>query len=379
MHGFMYGITIDSDECLCFVCLISITQIAEFRPRWPVVNKRAPNQSAFKLIFQALKFCIYEEEKDWSHSSPNTQSPRNLLTLSTAASTVTSFTMSLIDTKELSVLQADAEAHLEWATVRLWECLLREKFFARLPWVMSSQQPPTKAHDDRRRIDILVEMFNESGKITTLLVIEAKQARAPIKDIDSVEQQAYNAALAYSSSLRSPRPVWAMTVTGTLARIWIYEVDCHYLTAFYPTGDGLSDVTEYCDITTHGLEFQTKMEYIKANPEPPADALDHASPSASQDVPLITAQQNPNPRRDLLAGAKWSRNMPALAFGKWEEIVLLDYSVLHPDKFMARIKGSGQQIALDQALWTRHTKEMDHQTRDLVVKSTSTSVYYIVL
>jgi hypothetical protein len=142
--------------------------------------------------------------------------------------------MSIINDAGTALLWADAQSKPEWATTKLWQYIFRTRVFSGDDWAISSQQPPTDAAGDLRRVGFIVEHVNEqSGNGTRILFIEAKAGTASSTSLEDVEYQTFKACGAYLHSVEKQR-VYAMTCFGGNARLWIYERGHDSFTPFVP-------------------------------------------------------------------------------------------------------------------------------------------------
>ncbi|KAH7113471.1 hypothetical protein B0J13DRAFT_460833 [Dactylonectria estremocensis] len=160
--------------------------------------------------------------------------------------------MESIDTPQMRKLWNDVQEKPEWATTRFWE------------YVFKQYRPPTDDDDDLRRVDLVVENFDDNGNSTTLLFMEAKRANATRDQIEDVEYQAFTACCAHLFSTAKPT-IWAMTCVGSKARLWAYRLKDNYITPFWPPGDGLSAMSEYAEFSTDIIQ---QLKFIKNNPIP---------------------------------------------------------------------------------------------------------------
>ncbi|KAH8166891.1 hypothetical protein CIB48_g1330 [Xylaria polymorpha] len=119
---------------------------------------------------------------------------------------------------EHAALWNEAQQQPEWATTQLWEHIFNRIVFNTHPWIVSSQQPPTRQDGDLRRVNLVVKRVT-SGITLTLLFMEAKRGYASPSDVALVEMQAYTAACAYAVEMNSVNPIWAMTCVGSQARL----------------------------------------------------------------------------------------------------------------------------------------------------------------
>ncbi|KAI0512703.1 hypothetical protein F5B22DRAFT_302782 [Xylaria bambusicola] len=185
--------------------------------------------------------------------------------------------MSIINTETLTALWNEAQQQPEWATTQLWEHIFNRIVFNNHPWIVSSQQPPTRQDGDLRRVDLVVKRVT-SGITLTLLFMEAKRGHPSPSDVALVEMQAYTAACAYAVEMNSVNPIWAMTCVGSQARLWIFDWDQPFLTPFFPDTHGNGELSEYIEISRQGTDLLERLEYIKANPIPPVHLLHESSP-----------------------------------------------------------------------------------------------------
>lgn len=186
--------------------------------------------------------------------------------------------MSIITTKALERLWNDAQRYPPWATTRLWEHIFNRIAFPSGPWLVSSQQPPTHAPGDLRRVDLVVKNIDPSqGNTMTLLFMEAKRASASPSEIITVETQAYTAACAYAVDLGSTEPIWTMTCVGSTFRLWIFDWGQEFLIPYFPATNGEAK-SEYIEISKRGAELLKHLNFIKRHPKPPSDLIGQASP-----------------------------------------------------------------------------------------------------
>ncbi|OTB18726.1 hypothetical protein K445DRAFT_307588 [Daldinia sp. EC12] len=171
----------------------------------------------------------------------------------------------------LRALENDANNHLEWASTRFWEYILRNVVFSGYSWVVSSQQPPTKRSDDTRRVDIIIEKVGRTS-VETVLFVEAEKWNASPKEIEVVEYQAYIAACAYAIEANK-KTLWAMTSVGTKVRLWIFTLNREYLIPYVPVGNGLATVDEYLDAMSNLPMLIAGLEYIRDNTTPPGHLI----------------------------------------------------------------------------------------------------------
>ncbi|KAG5754570.1 hypothetical protein H9Q70_002815 [Fusarium xylarioides] len=130
--------------------------------------------------------------------------------------------MSIINTPMLKTLWQDAQDYPEWAATKLWEYVFNRVIFRDDKWVVSSQQPPTRAADDKRRVDLVVQKQSSKGDLQTLLFLEAKRAEVDASVVQIVEYQAFTAACAYYIETGKEQ-IWTMTCVGSAARLWIFS------------------------------------------------------------------------------------------------------------------------------------------------------------
>ncbi|KAF4470384.1 hypothetical protein FALBO_2719 [Fusarium albosuccineum] len=180
--------------------------------------------------------------------------------------------MSQINTPQLRKLWEQVQTKPEWATTKFWEYIFKQNVFGSRHWAIASQQPPTDDEDDLRRVDLVVENIDDNANSTTLLFMEAKRANVSLDQIDVVEYQAFTACCAHLYHTGRPS-IWAMTCVGSKTRLWAYKYNDDYMTAFWPSGDGLSARGEYAEYSTHGQEILRQLEYIKYNPIPGLDVF----------------------------------------------------------------------------------------------------------
>ncbi|GAW23380.1 hypothetical protein ANO14919_129380 [Xylariales sp. No.14919] len=182
--------------------------------------------------------------------------------------------MSIVTDGRMQRLWTDAQQYPEWATTRLWEHIFNRVIFTESKWVVSSQQPPTHQAGDLRRVDLVVEEIDGHAQtVGTLLFVEAKRAAASPSDVMEVEYQAFTAACAYFVETGIER-LWTMTCVGTRARLWIFDQKSNYLIPFVPPGDGLADIDEYLEISTHGTTLVEGLKFCKDHMRPPSDLLE---------------------------------------------------------------------------------------------------------
>lgn len=193
--------------------------------------------------------------------------------------------MSIITTRTLQRLWEDAQHYPEWATTRLWEHIFNRIAFPGDPWLVSSQQPPTLAPGDLRRVDLVVEQADPAqGSTATRLFMEAKRASAAPSDIVTVEVQAYTAACASALQSNPNDPIWVMTCVGSAARLWIFDWDQAFLVPYFPATHAEAK-SEYIEISKRGTELLKHLSFIKKHPRPPKHLVGKASPRPSAELP----------------------------------------------------------------------------------------------
>lgn len=199
--------------------------------------------------------------------------------------------MSIVTTQVEWVLWQDAQKHDEWATTKFWEHILQKVYPAADGWVVSSQQPPTREKSDRRRVETTVEILL-NGSLQKLVIKEAKKHKASQTEIEEVEAQAYQACLKYlKHSQRSE--MYAMTVVGTRARLWIAYQSQDYLEPFVPGSRGLAAIEEYIEAnSTDGYLLMGGLEHMKDHNLMP--------PGKSQ---ILKSLGSPEPSHAALPGA----------------------------------------------------------------------------
>ncbi|RKK92186.1 hypothetical protein BFJ68_g15965 [Fusarium oxysporum] len=181
--------------------------------------------------------------------------------------------MSIINTPMLKTLWQDAQDYPEWAATKLWEYVFNRVIFRDDKWVVSSQQPPTRAADDKRRVDLVVQKQSSKGDLQTLLFLEAKRAEVDASVVQIVEYQAFTAACAYYIETGKEQ-IWTMTCVGSAARLWIFSAQSEYLIPFVPSGEGLAEKSEYLELATHGTTIVDALEYVKKHSIPPSHLLE---------------------------------------------------------------------------------------------------------
>ncbi|KAI1192267.1 hypothetical protein F5B17DRAFT_5554 [Nemania serpens] len=186
--------------------------------------------------------------------------------------------MSILVDWGIQRLWDDAQQHPEWATTRLWGYIFNRVVFTESNWIVSSQQPPTHQPGDLRRVDLVVEEIDTHAQtVGTLLFVQAKRANASSTDIEEVEYQAFTAACAYSIETKV-KSLWIMTCVGSKARLWAFREETIYLIPFVPSGNGLSAIGEYLEISTHGTTLIEALNFCKSHMRPPGDLFDVRDP-----------------------------------------------------------------------------------------------------
>ena len=179
--------------------------------------------------------------------------------------------MSFITGSVFEKLHDDAKTQSEFATKKLWNHWLRHRVFTDESWVVGPEQPP-RAYDDLRRIDILVE-YHSAGFLNVFSVGELKSGKAAKQDIVTVESQAYekcNAVL--SDSGRDA--VWAMTMYGACARLWVCRRGRAHLYPIYPSDESFGKREHYLDILPHEQAFQSWLLELMRVPTPNKDSAE---------------------------------------------------------------------------------------------------------
>lgn len=171
-------------------------------------------------------------------------------------------------------LWSQAQTKLEWATTKFWEHIIRPWYPAKEKWVIASQQPPTDKDVNLRRVELVVDKWIGTSQLMhRLFIFEAKKHSASVTEIDELEHQAYNASVAHLH-YSSREQLYAMTVIGTRARLWVVDTVETYLIPWIPEDIGLSEKTEYIKAhSTGGHLIEDGFRYMKKHEEMPAKKL----------------------------------------------------------------------------------------------------------
>src|ERR1700710_2220561 len=134
---------------------------------------------------------------------------------------------SIVRTPLARHLWSQAQKHLEWAATRFWEHIIRGEFPVEDNWIVASQQPPTDDPQDRRRVELVVDKWTDKSTHRPPTP-EAKKHSASQSEIDILEHQAYEACITHLK-YSGREQMYAMTVIGTLARLWVVYINDDYL------------------------------------------------------------------------------------------------------------------------------------------------------
>ncbi|KAF8855021.1 hypothetical protein BDZ45DRAFT_21970 [Acephala macrosclerotiorum] len=192
--------------------------------------------------------------------------------------------MSIINDQPTLELWRSAERENEWATTRLWEYILRAQVFIGPTWAISSQQPPGNEEGNQRRVDIVIEHWDDTDGWMQWMFVEAKLAGATPEEVASAEQQAFTASVAYTHYYDVPR-VCSMTCFGGKAKLWLYA-GADYLEPFVPPeSDGLGVREEYVDVhSTDGYQILVGLEFIRDHRVPAPTLQSTSSPSPPYNI-----------------------------------------------------------------------------------------------
>lgn len=170
-------------------------------------------------------------------------------------------------------LWTKAQTNNEWATTRFWEHYIRGEYPCEDNWVVASQQPPTDDPEDLRRVELVVDKWTGEF-IHRLFIFEAKKKKANQSEIDELEHQAYEACLKHLKYTGRDQ-MYAMTVIGTGARLWVVHRDDDYLIPWIPMGTNLADKSSYIKAhSSDGSEIEAGWAYTKKNKQMSRSRLD---------------------------------------------------------------------------------------------------------
>ena len=194
--------------------------------------------------------------------------------------------MNAIIDENLQWLCIRAQSGLECSTTSLWEYYFNRVAFSEPIWIVSSQQPQVEF--TRERVDIVVEgRIHASREVSTLLFFEAKKQSATGIELETAETDTYKKAIDYLTYYKFDS-VYTMTCFGTYYRLWVLFVNDDYMTDFYPIGAGLSDKTEYLELSTSREELAKAFDFIKMYPCPTRESTDLFRASLGQPEELGT-------------------------------------------------------------------------------------------
>lgn len=114
-----------------------------------------------------------------------------------------------------------------------------------------------------------------------LFLIGAEKKSASQIEIETLEYQTYEACIAHLNFSRREQ-MYAMTVVGTMARLWVVHKDKDYLIPWISMGTNSVDKSGY--IEAHGSEgsqIEYGLNYMKTNAEMPRRRLDELLQSVS--------------------------------------------------------------------------------------------------
>lgn len=204
----------------------------------------------------------------------------------------------LINTTELRVLYDEAESgkHEAYST-RFFNYFFQKVVFRDEPtfWI-SSEQPPTDDTSDRRRVDLVVNYFDQGYTARVLCFTEAKRGQSHGKAIEVNEEQLMHAASTYCETFQLPY-VHVMSTYGAKARFFSYrlEEDSFQMMLAGDNALNVADKSEYLDPDTpKGASYWTRaFERMKRYPPTPVAGKQDAQPQWLQ--PNVGARVGPTP------------------------------------------------------------------------------------
>ncbi|KFA81342.1 hypothetical protein S40288_11367 [Stachybotrys chartarum IBT 40288] len=147
----------------------------------------------------------------------------------------------------LRSLRDDANTFDEPYTKKFWTEVFR-RIFPSSSWVIGTEQPPAP-YNTLRRVDIVLQAVDgwPHQRHDIHVLIEAKSSKAGRKDIETVEEQCFLAAEEYFLFNGAARGVWAISVFGSNARVWLHKRGSDLLIPAYPPGE-YAERDNYVDI-----------------------------------------------------------------------------------------------------------------------------------
>ena len=132
--------------------------------------------------------------------------------------------MTLLTTPTLQSLyrRASRSDGLEHETIRFWHHLLSKVYFRAEYFVVSHENPPSSAPEERlRRVDFSIGRINiVTDELAVIAFVEGKRTKAGEGDYEEVEAQCYQACEAHLKHYEDCRHVYGICVVGTEARVF---------------------------------------------------------------------------------------------------------------------------------------------------------------
>ncbi|KAF4624634.1 hypothetical protein G7Y89_g13538 [Cudoniella acicularis] len=164
----------------------------------------------------------------------------------------------------------------ESATVEFWAYIFKEKIFRGPDFSIAPEAPPTTDISNRRKVDLVIKKWQparkgKKAKFGVVLFFEAKKYRATQPEIETLESQAFTAALAWLQE-NDAAEAYSMTVIGDAAKLWFTTVKSDYPFPMVPTTSDLADRSTYIKANSTSAQdlrdgFDTILRYPQGLPE----------------------------------------------------------------------------------------------------------------
>jgi len=164
----------------------------------------------------------------------------------------------------------------ESATVEFWAYIFKEKIFRGPDFSIAPEAPPTTDLSNRRKVDLVIKKWQPARKgkkanFGAVLFFEAKKYKATQPEIETLESQAFTAALAWLQE-NDVVEAYSMTVIGDAAKLWFTTVKSDYPFPMVPTTSDLADRSSYIKANSTSAQdlrdgFDTILRYPQGLPE----------------------------------------------------------------------------------------------------------------
>lgn len=255
--------------------------------------------------------------------------------------------MSIVNTPILKVLWKRANANPEAKTTAFWEAYINSEFPIKDNYAVASQQPPNDAPGNLRRVDLTVDKLINESLLHRLFIFEAKKSSASQSEIDDLEIQGFEACVQHLRYTEREH-MYAMTVIGTSARLWIAHIGEGYLTPWIPKGITLSYKAEYIPAHSNdGYRIAEGFKYIRKHPSMEDDkvaALRHRVVDRVEKARAGTTKYSSSPEISSSPLASPSNTYPNLRSGASLAPVSSYTPIPHP--YLQAPSSSSQNSAL---------------------------------